>query len=112
MSGFSLIELLFALLMLSFGLTALVKTHSIAASTLKNSQERYHALLIAQEYIDYALITKDLTAISDKICRNNVWYFVNQRMHHYSTYQSQITIDVKWRHSMLKMTARINHHYY
>jgi prepilin-type N-terminal cleavage/methylation domain-containing protein len=109
-SGFSLVELLFALLILSFGLTALVKTHSIAASTLNNSQERYHAMRIAQEFIDYALITKELISVSEKIYRNKVWYKVTQSIQHRSNNQSQITVDVNWRKSQLTLTAQIHSH--
>jgi prepilin-type N-terminal cleavage/methylation domain-containing protein len=109
-NGFSLIELLFALFLLSFGLTALVKTHSMAAQTLKNAHERYHALLIAQEFMDDALVTKKLTPLSDKIYRDHVWYFVSKRMQSYSVDQAQVTINVKWRQYALKLSARISPH--
>jgi Tfp pilus assembly protein PilV len=105
--GFSLIELLFAFVILSFGLTALVKTQFIASSSLKNSQERYNALLVAQQFMDHALVSKNLSNLSDKIYCNNVWYFVNQKINQIEVNQSQVTIDVRWRQSLLTLSAQI-----
>jgi len=106
--GFSLLELLFALIILSFGLTALVQTHFSSASTLKNAQERYHALLIAQQYMNHALVSNDLDHISEKILRNNVWYFVNQRTNQIESEKTQITIEVRWRQLRLTLSS---HHF-
>jgi prepilin-type N-terminal cleavage/methylation domain-containing protein len=105
--GFSLVELLFALIILSFGLTALVHTHIISARTLKSAQERYNAMLIAQEYIDHALVSKDLSNISDSIFRNNVWYFIRQQRHQTADNQLQVTIEIKWRNAIMTLSTRV-----
>jgi len=105
--GFSLIELLFALVILSFGLTALMQTHIISAKTLKSTKERYHAMLIAQERIDQSLVSRVFRNSSDSICRNKVCYAVDQQIRQTEDNQSQITIEVKWRNSIMTLSAHV-----
>jgi len=105
--AFSLIELLFALVILSFGLTALVKTHFIASSTLNKSQERYNALLVAQQFMDHAIVSKELNNLSDKIYCNNVWYVVSQKINQIAGNQAQVTVDVRWRQSLVTFSILV-----
>jgi prepilin-type N-terminal cleavage/methylation domain-containing protein len=108
--GFSLIELLFALMLLSFGLTALMQTQNISASTLNNSQERFAALLIARQFLDHALVANGASSLNDTICQNNVCYFVSQKNCVIADTQTQITIEVRWRKSLMTLSSRATHY--
>jgi len=105
--GFSLVELLFALIILSFGLTALMKTHILSASAIQTSQERYHALLMARQLMDQALVTKELNHSSDEIYHNKRFYFVSQHKSRLANEQTQVKIEVRWRQSQLTLSAYV-----
>ncbi|ETR72488.1 MAG: hypothetical protein OMM_07484 [Candidatus Magnetoglobus multicellularis str. Araruama] len=96
-NGFSLLELLFALALLSFGLTALLQTHHIAAGSLKSTQERYHALLLAQEWMDAALVSEKKNNQTDKVYRSNVLYAISRKVVQSANDCVKIIIDVQWR---------------
>jgi len=98
--GFSLLELLFALVLFSFGLTALVQTHTISAFTLKTSQERYQALLIARQCLDSMLASDTPTSRKQEIYQNKILYVAN------STYSNgEATVDIRWRQFSVILTT-------
>jgi len=98
-------------MILSFGLTALMQNQIIAASTLKTSQERYNALLIARQFLDQALVSNEWINLEDnKICQNKVCFLVSRRKQALANDQNQITVDVRWRHFHVSLSASAYHY--
>ncbi|MBF0452123.1 MAG: prepilin-type N-terminal cleavage/methylation domain-containing protein [Candidatus Magnetomorum sp.] len=103
--GFSLVEVLVALVLFSFGLTALIRTHHVAASTLQSVRDRYTALLIAQECIEKA---KNSDVLMNTVTQNGIQYAIIYDIQHKTNTTSILTVNVQWKNKQLSL---VNHIY-
>ncbi|KPA18900.1 hypothetical protein MHK_000837 [Candidatus Magnetomorum sp. HK-1] len=105
--GFSMIEILFALVLFSFGLTALMRTHQIAASTLNSVRNQYSALLIAQESLESAIALKNISLNDYEILQNNILYNVNYDTQYVVNDTYELKVNVQWKNKKISISKRI-----
>ena len=100
-TGFSLVELLVALTLFSFGLTALIRTHQTAQSTLQTSREHYNALLIVQECMEYAQVSGKLLFHQTTVVRNGISYFITGMSDNETNGIQTIAVTIQWKNKKL-----------
>jgi len=103
--GFSLVEVLVALALFSFGLTALISTHQVATYTLQSARERYNALLIAQEYLEQCIMFDNSTVQENPVFRNGINYFITWNINKNKSGVQNISINVQWKKKQLSLST-------
>jgi len=107
-SGFSIIEILFAITIFSFGLTALMKTQQIANATIKSYQKKFCALLLAQQCLESAISSKSKVLTDYEIYQNKTLYKISFENQFVMNNTYELTVIVQWKNKKFSISKRIN----